>query len=79
MPYISKFTKIIFKVITLTGKKLVRVCSLAQSIEEEWQVVMIVELLHLDFPRDAIALCVVLEGDWEIATLVELAELGGPT
>ena len=39
---------------------------------------MIVELLHLDFPRDAIALCVVLEGDWEIATLVELAELGGP-
>jgi hypothetical protein len=45
------------------------------ALEEDGQVVVVVELLDLDLPVDAV-LRTVLDSDGEIAAVVEAAELG---
>jgi len=61
----------------LAREELVRVRRLAQAVEEQGEVVVVVQLLNLHLPCDFVSLCVVLEGNGEVAALVELAEAGG--
>jgi hypothetical protein len=48
--------------------------NLPQAVEEKGQVVVVVELLNLYLPGDAVSFCIVLKGDRKVATLVELSE-----
>lgn len=59
---------------TLTSEKVVRMLGLAQAVEEQWQVVVIVQLLDLHLPRYLVALGVVLESDRKVAAQVELSK-----
>lgn len=47
---------------------------LSDTLEEDWQVVMVVELSNINLPVDSV-LGSVLNGDWKISTVVESAEL----
>ena len=60
----------------LPGEELVGVLCLAESLEEEGEVVVVVQLLDLHLPRDLVPLRVVLERDWEVPPVVELLESG---
>ena len=59
---------------SLDGEESVWVLLLSHTLEEDWQVVMIVELGNIDLPVDSV-LRSVLDGDWEISTVVEATEL----
>ena len=61
-------------VYALPRKELVRMRRLAEAVEEERQVVMVVQFFNLDLPRDTVALSVVIKRNREIATLVKLAK-----
>lgn len=60
----------------LHGEEPVRVLLLADALEEDGQVVMVVQLLDLYLPVDAI-LGAVLDGDGEVAAVVETTEFRG--
>ena len=57
------------------GKKSVRFLHLAQAVEEDWQVVMILQPLDANLPRDAVVHAAVVDLDGQVAALVEAAEL----
>ena len=57
----------------LDRQESVWVLLLSDTLEEDWQVVMVVELGYIDFPVDFV-LWSVLNGDWEISTVVESTE-----
>jgi hypothetical protein len=59
---------------TLHGQEAVRVLLFADALEEDGQVVVVVELLDLNFPVDA-ELGTVLDGDGEVSAVVETTEL----
>jgi hypothetical protein len=59
---------------TLHGQEAVRVLLLADALEEDGQVVVVVELLDLNLPVDA-ELGAVLDGDGEVSAVVETTEL----
>ena len=48
-----------------------------ESVEEERQIVMIIELFNFNFPGYSVSFCVMFQCDREIAALVKLAEGGG--
>lgn len=58
----------------LDRQESVRVLLLADALKEDGEVVVVVELLDLDLPVDAV-LGAVLDGDGEVAAVVEAAEL----
>ena len=60
---------------TLHSEEAVRVLLLTDTLHEDRQVVMIVELLHLDLPLDFVWRAV-LNLDRQISAIVEAAELG---
>jgi hypothetical protein len=45
----------------------------ADSLEEDWQVVMVIELHNIDLPEDPV-LGAVLDSDWQVTTVVETSE-----
>lgn len=49
---------------------------LSDALEEDGQVMVVVQLLDLNFPVDAV-LRSVLDGNWEISSVVEASELAG--
>jgi hypothetical protein len=51
----------------LACEKVVWVCRLAQPVEEERKVVVEIEFIDLNLPRDLVSLCVVLQSDREVA------------
>ena len=59
---------------TLDGEESVWVLLLTDTLEENGEVMMVVELLDLNLPVDTV-LRAVLNGDGEISTVVEAAEL----
>ena len=61
---------------TLDGEESVRILLLTDAFEEDGQVMMIVELLNLNLPVDAV-LGTVLDGNGEVSAVVEAAELTG--
>ena len=58
---------------SLDRQESVWVFLLSDSLEEDWQVVMVVELGYIDFPVDFV-LWSVFNGDWEISTVIESTE-----
>ena len=58
----------------LDGKEDVRVLCLPQPIEEKWQIIVIVQRLQWDFPRDPVAPAVVLERYRKVSPVVALSE-----
>lgn len=59
---------------TLHGEESVWVHFLSDTLEKDWQVVMVVELLNFYFPVDFV-LGSVLNGDWKISSVVKESEL----
>ena len=59
---------------TLDGEEAVWLLLLADALHEDGQVVMVVQLVHLDLPSDLVRGSV-LNLDWQIATIVEATEL----
>jgi len=59
---------------TLDGKESVWVHFLSDTLEKDWEVMMVIELLNLNFPVDFV-LGSVLNGDWKISSVVEKSEL----
>lgn len=47
---------------------------LSDTLEENWQVMMIIELLDLNLPVDSV-LGTVLNGNWKVTSVVESSEL----
>lgn len=60
---------------TLDGQEPVRIHFLSDTLEEDRQVVMVVELLDLDLPVDLVLWRVMLDCHWQVATIVEETEL----
>ena len=60
----------------LSREELVRMFCLTETLKEERQVVMVVQLLDLDLPSDFVPLRVVLQGDGEVTSVVEFLESG---
>ena len=58
---------------TLHGEEAVWVSLLSDTLEEDGQVVVVIELLDLDFPLDAV-LRAVLNCNWQISSVVEESE-----
>ena len=58
----------------LDGKEDVRVLCLPQPIKEKWQIIVIVQRLQRDFPRDPVAPAVVLERYRKVSPVVALSE-----
>jgi len=52
------------------------VLGFTQTIEENGEVVVVIQLVNIDFPLQIIA-SAALELDWQVAAFVELAEVGG--
>lgn len=61
---------------TLHGQEAVWVLLLTDALEEDWQVMVVVELLDLNLPVDTV-LGSVLNGNGEVSAVVEAAELRG--
>lgn len=61
----------------LDGEEPVRLLLLAETVEEDGEVVVVVELLNLDLPGDLVAGAAVLDGNGEVSAVVEAAELRG--
>jgi hypothetical protein len=61
---------------TLNREEAVRVLLLADALEEDGQVVMVVELLDHNLPVDT-ELRAMLNGNGEVAAVIETTELGG--
>jgi len=61
---------------TLDREEAVGVLLLADALEEDGQVVMVVELLDLNLPVDT-ELRAMLNGNGEVAAVIETTELGG--
>jgi len=59
---------------TLHGQESVGVHLLSDSLEEDWEVMMVVKLLDLDLPVNFVW-GTVLDGDWKISSIVEKTEL----
>ena len=59
---------------TLDGEESVWVLLFTDTLKEDWEIMMIVELLDLHFPVDA-ELRTVLDGNREISAVVESTEL----
>ena len=61
---------------TLDGKESVWILLFSNTLEENGEIMMVIELLNFDFPVDSV-LWTVLNGDWEITSVVESSELTG--
>lgn len=61
---------------SLYRQESVWVLLLSDSFEEDWQVVMVIELGHINFPLDLV-LWAMLNADWKISSVVETTELTG--
>ena len=61
---------------TLDSEESVWVLLLTDSLHEDGEVVMVVELVHLNLPRNLVGRAV-LNLDGQISTIVEAAELAG--
>ena len=61
---------------TLDGKESVWVLLLTDTFHEDGQVMMVVQLVHFDFPGNSVGRTV-LNSNGEISSVVEAAELGG--
>lgn len=61
---------------TLHSEEAVRVLLLTDALEEDRQVVVVVELCHVDLPVDAVEGGPVDRRDWEVAPVVKSAEVG---
>lgn len=61
---------------TLNGKETVWVSLLTDTLKEDGQVVMVVELHDIDLPENRVALTV-LNGDGEVTSVVETSEFTG--
>jgi len=59
---------------SLDREETVRVLLLADTFEEDWQVVMVVQLHNVDLPEDLVWWSV-LDGDWQVSAIVETSEL----
>ena len=59
---------------SLNRQESVWILLLSDSLKEDWQVVMVVELSHIDLPVDLVLLSV-LNSNWEISTVIESTEL----
>jgi hypothetical protein len=60
----------------LDGQEAVRVGFLPDSFEEDWQVVMVVQLSDVHFPVDPVVTAV-LNGDGQVSAVVEASEFRG--
>lgn len=61
---------------TLDGEETVGILLFTDTLEEDGEVVMVVELHDIDFPEDSV-LGSVLDRDGEITTIIEASELRG--
>jgi len=61
---------------TLHGEETVGVLLFADTLEEDGQVMMVVELHNVDLPEDSV-LGAMLDRDGQVTTVVEASELGG--
>jgi hypothetical protein len=61
---------------TLDGKESVWILLFSDTLEENGEIMMVVELLNFDFPVDSV-LWTVFNGNWEITSVVESSELTG--
>jgi hypothetical protein len=61
---------------TLDGEESVRILLLTDALEENGEVMMVVELLDLNLPVDAV-LGSMLDGNREVTAVIEAAELAG--
>lgn len=61
---------------TLHREEAVGILLLTNTLEEDWQVMMVIELHNIDLPEDAV-LGSVLNRDGEISTVVETSEFTG--
>lgn len=59
---------------TLNCEESVWVNLFTNSLKENWQVMMIIKLLNINFPVDFV-LRTMLNGDWEISSIIEQSEL----
>ena len=59
---------------SLNSEESVWVDLFPNALEEDWKIMMVIELLNVDFPVDLI-LGSVLDGHWEISSVVESSEL----
>ena len=59
---------------TLNGEETVGIGLLTDSLEEDWQVMMVIQLLDINFPGDFV-LWSMFNGNWKISTLVESSEI----
>ena len=57
----------------MNGKESVWVHFLSDTFEEDWKIMMVIELLNVDFPVDLI-LWSVFNGNWKITSVVEESE-----
>jgi len=60
---------------TLHGQESVWIHFLSDTLEEDWQVMMVIELLDLDLPVDLVLWRVMLNCHWQVAAIVEETEL----
>jgi hypothetical protein len=61
---------------SLNSEESIRVLLLTDTLEEDREVVMVVELLDFNLPVDTV-LRSMLNGDWEISTIIEASEFRG--
>ena len=55
---------------TLHGKESVWINLFSDTLEENWEIMMVIQLLNVDFPVDFV-LWTVFDGNWEITSIVE--------
>eukprot|EP00968_Pinguiococcus_pyrenoidosus_P004025 scaffold264_cov317-Pinguiococcus_pyrenoidosus.AAC.39 len=60
----------------LLGQEGVGLLHLPQPVEEDGQVVVVVQLLHVHFPRNAVVDAAMVHLDGQVASLIEAPELG---
>ena len=61
---------------TLDGKESVWILLFSDTLEENGEIMMVVELLNFDFPVDSV-LWTMFNGNWEVTSVVESSELTG--
>jgi len=61
---------------TLDGKESVWILLFSDTLEENGEIMMVIELLNFHFPVDSV-LWTVFNGNWEVTSVVESSELTG--
>ena len=55
-------------------KELFRVCRLSETLKEDWEVMVVVKHLYLNFPLDLSGGTIEINNDWHVISLVECVE-----